>query len=173
MCPYHLAKSWVRLVMRTSSRMRGHTETEVSFYDRSAGVFFSGDFLMPGRLLIDDTSADLASAERVATFVREHPVSFVLGGHIELNAAGKTFPWGSHYHPQEHVLQMTKDDLLALPAAISRFNGFYAVQGKVILMNSMHVLVAEAAVVALVLAVLAWLLIRFVRRRRAHGENPS
>ncbi|MFZ0951732.1 MAG: MBL fold metallo-hydrolase, partial [Candidatus Sulfotelmatobacter sp.] len=32
----------------------GHNETEVSFYDRNTGLFFSGDFLMPGRLLIDD-----------------------------------------------------------------------------------------------------------------------
>ncbi|MGA6949866.1 MAG: MBL fold metallo-hydrolase, partial [Candidatus Sulfotelmatobacter sp.] len=47
----------------------GHSETEVSFYDRNTGLFFSGDFLMPGRLLIDDANADLASAERVAAFV--------------------------------------------------------------------------------------------------------
>jgi len=40
----------------------GHNETEVSFYNRNTGLFFSGDFLMPGRLLIEDTGADLASA---------------------------------------------------------------------------------------------------------------
>ncbi len=95
----------------------GHNETEVSFYDRNTGMFFSGDFLMPGRLLIDNISADLASAERVAAFVKDRPISFVLGGHIELNSKGDTFPWGSHYHPHEHVLQINKDDLLALPAA--------------------------------------------------------
>jgi hypothetical protein len=41
---------------------------------------------MPGRLLIGDASAYLASAERVAVFVRDRPISFVLGGHIELNS---------------------------------------------------------------------------------------
>lgn len=61
----------------------GHNETEVSFYDRNTGLFFSGDFQMPARLLIDNTGADLASAERVAAFVKGRPVSFVLGGHIE------------------------------------------------------------------------------------------
>lgn len=105
----------------------GHNETEVSFYDRNTGMFFSGDSLMPGRLLIDNISADLASAERVAAFVKDRPISFVLGGHIEPNSKGDTFPWASHYHPHEHVLQMTKDDLLALPAALRSFNGFYSV----------------------------------------------
>src|SRR6202046_2198671 len=92
----------------------GHSETEVSFYDRNTGLLFTGDFLMPARLLIDDTSADVASAERVAAFVKDHPVSFVLGGHIEMNSAGELFPWESHYHPHEHVFQMTKDDEVAL-----------------------------------------------------------
>jgi hydroxyacylglutathione hydrolase len=144
----------------------GHTETEVSFYDRNTGLFFSGDFLMPGRLLIDDANADLASAERVAAFVRDRPVSFVLGGHIELNSAGDTFTWGSQYHPQERVLQMTKQDLLALPAAVRGFNGFYSVRGGFILMNSMRVLILEAVVAAVILIALVWITVRFFRRRK-------
>ncbi|MGA7292316.1 MAG: MBL fold metallo-hydrolase [Terriglobales bacterium] len=144
----------------------GHNETEVSFYDRNTGLFFSGDFLMPGRLLIDNASADLASAERVAAFIKDRPISFVLGGHIELNSAGATLPWGSQYHPNEHVLQMTKDDLLALPAAIRSFNGFYTVRGNFIMMNSMRILIAEAMLAAVVLALIIWMLIRYIRRRR-------
>ena len=99
----------------------GHNATHISFYDRNTGLFFSGDFLMPGRLLIDDTAADLASANRVAAFVKDRPITYVLGGHIELNAAGETFPWESQYHPKEHVLQLSKDDLLALPEAVGHF----------------------------------------------------
>jgi glyoxylase-like metal-dependent hydrolase (beta-lactamase superfamily II) len=144
----------------------GHNETEISFYDRSTGLFFSGDFLMPGRLLIDNTSADLASAERVAAFARDHPISFVLGGHIEQNSTGETFPWESQYHPHEHVLQMTKDDLLALPAVIGSFNGFYSVRGKFILMNSIRILIAEGVLVGSVLVALVWILVRYIRRRK-------
>ena len=144
----------------------GHNETELSFYDRRTGLFFSGDFLMPGRLLIDDANADLASAERAAAFVRDRPVSFVLGGHIELNSTGHTFPWESQYHPHEHVLAMTKDDLLVLPAVIRSFNGFYTVHGKFIMMNSIRILIAEAVLVGAVLVALAWILIRHIRRRR-------
>jgi hydroxyacylglutathione hydrolase len=144
----------------------GHNETEVSFYDRQTGLFFSGDFLLPGRLLIEDTKADIASADRVAAFVRDRPVTFVLGSHIELNSAGEAFPWGSQYHPQEHGLQMTKADLLALPEMVRSFNGFYLARGKFILMNSMHILILWGVLAGLVLTGVGWILIRYFRRRK-------
>ena len=144
----------------------GHNETEVSFYDRNTGLFFSGDFLMPGRLLIDDANADLASAERVSAFVKDRPISYVLGGHIELDASGETFPWESQYHPNEHVLQMTKDDLLALPAAIRSFNGFYTRRGKFIMINSMRMLIVWAVLAVVVLIALVMMLVLYIRRRR-------
>lgn len=145
----------------------GHNETEVSFYDRNTGLFFSGDFLIPGRLMIDDTSADLASAERVAAFVQDRPVSFALGGHIEKDASGDLYTWESQFHPHEHVLQMSKDDLLALPAAVRTFNGFFKTTGNFTMMNAWRVLIAEAAGVLVVVVALVWFLVRFIRRRRA------
>ncbi len=152
----------------------GHNPTHISFYDRNTGLFFSGDFLMPGRLLIDDTAADLASANRVAAFVKDRPITYVLGGHIELNAAGETFPWESDYHPQEHVLQLSKDDLLALPEAVGRFNGFYTRSGNFVLMNQIRVLIAVGTVAVIILLAIAIGLIRFVRgRRRARVGNVS
>jgi hydroxyacylglutathione hydrolase len=144
----------------------GHNETEVSFYDRNTGLFFSGDFLIPGRLLIDDTPAELATAKRVADFVRDRPVSFVLGGHIEKNAAGELLPWESQYHPNEHVLQLTKEDLLALPTAVHSFNGFYTTSGQFVMMNSIRMLYLYASLVLILLTGFVWLLIRFVRHRR-------
>ena len=41
----------------------GHYSSHVAYYDRQTGLFFSGDFLLPGRLLIEDTEADLASRD--------------------------------------------------------------------------------------------------------------
>jgi hydroxyacylglutathione hydrolase len=155
----------------------GHNETEVSFYDRETGLFFSGDFLLPGRLFVDNTSQYLASAERAAAFVKNRPVTFVLGGHIEKNVAGEAFPWESQYHPQEHALQLTKDDLLALPAVIRSFNGFYLVRGKVILMNSTRILIVLAAIAGTVLVGFAWMLIHLIlrrkRARRRFSENKA
>lgn len=144
----------------------GHSETEVSFYDRNTGLLFTGDFLMPARLLIDDASADVASAERVAAFVKDRPVSFVLGGHIEMNSAGELFPWESQSHPNEHVLQMTKDDALALPAAVRSFNGFYSVRGKFTMENSMRILIAFAILILIAVVAVVRILVRYVRRRR-------
>ena len=40
----------------------GHNETHVAFYDDRTGILFSGDFLMPARLLIDDAAAYRDSA---------------------------------------------------------------------------------------------------------------
>ena len=117
----------------------GHNETEISFYDRNTALFFSGDFLMPGRLLIDDKNADLASANRAAAFVKDRSVSYVLGGHIEFHNEGKTFPWKSHFHPNEHILQLTKDDLVALPDAVSNFHGSSTQYGKFLMMKSWRV----------------------------------
>lgn len=144
----------------------GHSETEVSFYDRDTGLLFTGDFLMPARLLIDDASADVASAERVAAFVKDRPVSFVLGGHIEMNSTGELFPWESQSHPNEHVLQMTKDDALALPAAVRSLNGFYSVRGKFTMENSIRVLIAFAILILIAVVAFVWILVRYVRRRR-------
>ena len=148
----------------------GHNETEVSFYDRTTGLLFTGDFLMPARLLIDDTHADVASADRVSAFVKDRAISSVLGGHIEMDSAGDLFPWESQYHPNEHVLQMTKDDALALPAAVRSFNGFYSVHGQFTMENSIRVLIAFAVLVLVVVVAVVWILVVYVRRRRRRSR---
>jgi glyoxylase-like metal-dependent hydrolase (beta-lactamase superfamily II) len=145
----------------------GHNETHVSFYDRNTTLFFSGDFMMPARLLIDDAGAERATADRVAAFVRDRPVRAVLGGHIELDTTGETFSWGSHYHPGELALAMTKADLLALPAAAESFNGFYTRSGPYLMINSVRVLVAEGLALFAVLVTLVVVVVVLVRRRKA------
>ncbi|HZS60359.1 MAG TPA: MBL fold metallo-hydrolase, partial [Gemmatimonadaceae bacterium] len=144
----------------------GHNETHVAFYDRNTALFFTGDFLMPGRLLIDDATADRASARRVAAFIATRPVTAVLGGHIELDSAGHTFDFYSNYHPHERALEMTKADLLALPAALDRFNGFYAKSGSFIMIDQMRVLIAEALGALIVLVVLIFAIVKYFRGRR-------
>jgi hydroxyacylglutathione hydrolase len=133
----------------------GHYPSHVAYYDRQTGLFLSGDFLLPGRLLIEDTEADLASARRVAEFIDQHPVTYVLGAHIELDESRKTF-FGTRYHPNERPLQLTKQDLLALPEIVSGFNGFYAKRGMYVLMNQNRILIllGVGAVVLLVAIIL-------------------
>lgn len=145
----------------------GHNETEVSFYDRNAELFFSGDFLMPGRLLIDDARADLASAMRAAEFAKDHPIKYILGGHIEENDRREMYAWESTYHPREHPLPLSQSDLKELPNALRKFNGFYTATGSFALMNSVHILIAVGGGLAILLVMLSLLVFRYVKRRRA------
>jgi hydroxyacylglutathione hydrolase len=144
----------------------GHHPAHVVYYDRNTGILFSGDYLLHGRLLVDDLAAYRASARRVADFVKDRPVSHVLGGHIEKNSAGELLPWQSTYHPDEHALQMTKADVLALPAALEKFNGLYTVDGGFVVENPMRILTVVAAGAILALVTAGVLLFRFVRRRK-------
>lgn len=148
----------------------GHNETEVSFYDRNTALFFTGDFLLPARLLVDDAQAYLASAERAIVFLRDVPVTSILGGHIEMNSQGRMFDWESQYHPGEHVLEMTKPDLMALPAAIRSFNGFYTERGNFVLINWIRILVVMAVGAGLVLIGILTMIIRYLRRHRVRRK---
>jgi hydroxyacylglutathione hydrolase len=148
----------------------GHYPSHVSYYDRETGLFFSGDFFLPGRLIIDDAAADLASAQRVADFVRNRPVSYVLGGHIELDTDGQQLPMGSSYHPREHALQLTKQDLMALPAILSSFNGFYNQSGMFVMYSQTRILLAIGFVLLIILAALGIVLRWYLRRRKARRQ---
>jgi hydroxyacylglutathione hydrolase len=144
----------------------GHHPTHVAFYDNRTGILFSGDFLLPGRLLIEDAVAYHESALRVVEFLKTRPLTDILGGHIELNTAGQAYRFGSHYHPNEHRLELAREDLTALPAAFESFNGFYARHPNYILTNPIHNLVALAIIAVAVLIFLVWGVRRLLRRHR-------
>ena len=146
----------------------GHYPSHVAYYDRQTGLFFSGDLLLPGRLLIEDTDADLASARRVAEFVDQRPVTYVFGAHIELDESGKTF-FGTRYHPNERPLQLTKQDLLALPEIVSGFNGFYAKRGVYVLMNQNRILILLGVGAAVLLVAIILILRALWRRLRSRA----
>src|SRR6058998_1132304 len=143
----------------------GHNQTHVAFYDDRTGILFSGDFLMPARLLIDDAAAYRESAVRVVDFLKTRPLTYILGGHIELNAAGRAYRFGSHYHPNEHRLELAKEDLTALPATFEHFNGFYARYPNYILTNPIRNLLALAIIAVAVLIFIVWGVRRLLRRR--------
>jgi glyoxylase-like metal-dependent hydrolase (beta-lactamase superfamily II)/predicted dienelactone hydrolase len=87
----------------------GHEPAHIMIYDRRTGFLLSGDALYPGRLYVPASHFDeeRASVERLAAFARSHPVSCVLGAHIEMtNQAGVDFPDRAPEHPNEHVLQL-------------------------------------------------------------------
>jgi hypothetical protein len=89
-----------------------------------------------------------------------------LGGHIELDANGGQLDIGSHYHPHEHVLQLGKHDLLALPQLIAHFNGFYTQDGIFIMYSQSRILWAIGLAFLAILVAVAMLLRWLLRRRR-------
>jgi hydroxyacylglutathione hydrolase len=144
----------------------GHNQTHLAFYDDRTGILFTGDFLMPARLLIEDAGAYRESALRVIDFLKARQLTHILGGHIELNAAGRAYRFGSRYHPNEHRLELARADLTALPAAFDRFNGFYARYPNYILTNPIHNILALLFAVLVLVSLAAFGLYRLWRRRR-------
>jgi glyoxylase-like metal-dependent hydrolase (beta-lactamase superfamily II) len=145
----------------------GHEATSVTLYDRSTGLVLTGDFLLPGRILVDDTDAYRDSALRLSRWLSNRPVTAFLGGHIEMDGQGRLFPPGTTYHPGERRLPMSGADLEALSQGLSKFNGLYTRSGGLTLQNSLHILMLVALAGALLLAALAWGVVRVLARRRA------
>jgi glyoxylase-like metal-dependent hydrolase (beta-lactamase superfamily II) len=85
----------------------GHEESHIAVHDRRTGVLLTGDTLYPGKLTVDDWAEYRASAARLAAFAVQHPISLVLGNHIELNRQGELFPIGTRFQPNEHALPLS------------------------------------------------------------------
>jgi hydroxyacylglutathione hydrolase len=145
----------------------GHQPAHLIFYDDRTALLFTGDFLLPGRLMVDDLDAYRASAARLVSFLGNRPVSHVLGAHIELDNAGELFSSGSTHHPNERALALDKADVLALPAALDAFNGFYARHDHFVITNPKRNLLTLVAGVVLLIggSIGGWLRMR--RRRQS------
>ena len=98
----------------------GHQAQHFAFYDRATGLLFTGDTLYPGLLFISDWTAYRASVGMLAAFVAAHPISYVLGAHVEMTATPKqVYPYGTTYQPAEHLLQLGVADVTALQTAVT------------------------------------------------------
>jgi hydroxyacylglutathione hydrolase len=144
----------------------GHHPAHLLFHDDRTSLLFTGDFLLPGRLLVDDIGAYRRSAARLAAYVKDRSISHVLGGHVELDAKGEQFPSGSQHHPNERPPALAKADVLALPGALADFNGFYSRHDHFVVTNPKRNLLAVVvgALMLIVAVVVAW---RRMKRRRA------
>jgi hydroxyacylglutathione hydrolase len=152
----------------------GHHRAQLVFYDRNTGLVLSGDFLLPGRLLVENFADYAASAQRVADFLQDRPVSYVLGGHIEKDRAGALFTWEATNHADEHALQLSKADVEQLPEALRKFNGIYSESGTFVIENPLRILVALGAAALLVLIAVGVLIYRLIRRRkRNRARRPG
>jgi YVTN family beta-propeller protein len=102
----------------------GHQDASLAFYDHATGILLTGDSFYPGRLYVFDFPAFVASNQRLVDFVRDRPVSHILGTHIEqARTPFVDYPTGTTYQPDEHVLELSRGDLLELNDALTKSNG--------------------------------------------------
>jgi hydroxyacylglutathione hydrolase len=88
-------------------RLPGHEESHIAVYDPKAQLLLTGDALYPGKLTVEKWSDYRNSAARLATFVSAHPVSLVLGAHIEMkNAPRELSPVPTFVQQDEHALPL-------------------------------------------------------------------
>ncbi|MEO7069267.1 MAG: MBL fold metallo-hydrolase [Nostocoides sp.] len=100
----------------------GHDAAAITFHDDRTGFLLTGDTVYPGRLYVEDWAAYAATIDRLIAFADagDHPVSAVLGCHIEMSATpGVDHPIRTVHHPDEAPLAMTVDHLRAVATALA------------------------------------------------------
>ena len=84
----------------------------LSFYDAYTSILFTGDLLYPGRVQIANDRDYVAALERLKQWKQNHPVKWVMGGHIEMMfIPGRGYPRFSTNRPFEHVLQLEAETI--------------------------------------------------------------
>jgi glyoxylase-like metal-dependent hydrolase (beta-lactamase superfamily II) len=102
----------------------GHHDAAVTFYDPHTGFLLTGDTVYPGRLYIQDWPAFVRTIDRLIGFCSTHPVTHVLGCHIEMSREpGVDYPVFTTYQPDEPPLQMTVEQLQEIRRAIDEAGG--------------------------------------------------
>ena len=93
----------------------GHHDQSIAVFDPMTGWLLTGDTFYPGRLYVKDWSLFKDSIQKLADFSNKHPVTALMGTHIEMSQdAGKDFPVGTTYQPNELPLPLTIEDLSLL-----------------------------------------------------------
>lgn len=99
----------------------GHQAAAMMVYDPRLRILLSGDTLYPGRLYIpvNFLADNRASIDRLAGFVRTHPVRAVLGAHIEMTQTpGRDYAHEVLEHPDEHPLELPPAEIAELRSGL-------------------------------------------------------
>ncbi|GAB3647427.1 MBL fold metallo-hydrolase [Glycomyces tarimensis] len=102
----------------------GHHASATVFYDRYTRLLLTGDTFYPGRLYVQDWDAFEATVDRLVSWCEAHPVSHLLGCHVEMSVQpGTDYPRGWTYQPDEAALPMTVAQLHELQRAVRQIGG--------------------------------------------------
>jgi glyoxylase-like metal-dependent hydrolase (beta-lactamase superfamily II) len=93
----------------------GHHAAAITCYDPWTEILFTGDTVLSGRLYAFDFPAFRGTLERMTDFAQTHPVSHVIGCHVEMHRRpGRDYPIGAEYQPFERAPQLTPAQLVAV-----------------------------------------------------------
>ena len=102
----------------------GHQDASIAVYDRRTGLMLTGDTFYPGRLYVRDGVAFSKSIQRLVDFTAERPVTHFLGTHIENQRTPfRDYAVGTVDQPDEHVLELTRSQLVELNEALRGMQG--------------------------------------------------
>ncbi len=101
----------------------GHSDDDLAFYDTQSKVVITGDTLYPGRLYVRDWLEYRNSIVRLAEWVGQKSVSYVLGTHIEMSAVPNSdYPIGTTFQANEHQLPLSVDDIKVLRETMEKLD---------------------------------------------------
>ncbi len=89
----------------------GHVMSEFAYYDTCTQILYTGDMFYRGRCYISFWDSWFDSMKRLIAFVDTHPVTHVIGCHVEISRTGEDYPYGITYQPDEAPVQLTVDEL--------------------------------------------------------------
>jgi glyoxylase-like metal-dependent hydrolase (beta-lactamase superfamily II) len=89
----------------------GHVMSEFAYYDTYTQILFTGDMFYRGRCYISFWQPWFDSMTRLIEFVNEHPVTHIVGCHVEMSRTGEDYPYGITYQPDEAPWQLTVAEL--------------------------------------------------------------
>ena len=97
----------------------GHERAAVVFFDPWTGFLLTGDTVYRGRLYVEDWGAYSRTIDRLIAFAATHPVTHVLGCHIEMTSEpGVDYPVRTTYQPDEPPLELPPEVLGRIRAVL-------------------------------------------------------
>jgi hydroxyacylglutathione hydrolase len=92
----------------------GHQDESIAVYDARTQWLLTGDTFLPGQLYVRDWEIYRATIRRLVELSKSHPVSALMGTHIEMSRKGALYPRGSTFQPDEAPLPLAVADLVQL-----------------------------------------------------------
>src|SRR3546814_7333665 len=90
----------------------GHVVSEFAYYDSYTQILYTGDMFYRGRCYTSFWQPWFDSMKRLIDFCDTHPVTHVMGCHVEISRTGEDYPYGTTWQPDEAPVEDRKSTRL-------------------------------------------------------------